>query len=65
MQDGVAALAHHNETGLDCVRLMDDLFRRMTEDDIRFEFNLFLPGAPREAERSCSQSVRARFREPR
>ena len=40
MKDRVAALAHHNETGLDCVRFVDDLFRRMAEDNIRFEFNL-------------------------
>src|ERR1039458_4798597 len=45
MKDGVAALAHHNETGLDGVRPVKDLFRRMAHDDIGFEFNLLLPGA--------------------
>jgi len=44
MKDRVAALAHHNETGLDSVCFVDDLFCRMTEDNIRFEFNLFLLG---------------------
>jgi len=45
MKDCVAALAHYDETGLDRVRLVNDLFCRMTEDNIRFEFNLFLLGA--------------------
>ena len=45
MKDRMAALAHNNETGLDCVRLVDDLFRRMAQNDSRFELNFFLPGA--------------------
>ena len=45
MKNRVAAFAHDNKTGLDRVRLVDDLLRRMTEDNIRFEFNLFLLGA--------------------
>ena len=45
MQDGVAALAHHNEAGLDGVRPVNDLLRRMAHDDIRFEFDSLLLGA--------------------
>ena len=45
MKDCVASFAHHNEAGLDGVSLVDDLLRRMTENNIRFEFNLFLLGA--------------------
>src|ERR1035437_2929670 len=40
VEDGVAALAQDNEAGLDGVRAMKNLFRRMAEDDIGFQFNL-------------------------
>jgi len=40
----MAALAHDNETGLDRVRLVDDLFRRMAQDNVSFAFNVLLPG---------------------
>src|ERR1039458_482886 len=45
MKDGVAALAHHNEAGLDGICPVDDLFRRMAHDNLSFEFNLLLPRA--------------------
>ena len=41
----MAALAHDDETGLDSVRLVYDLFRRMAQDNLGFEFNLLLPGS--------------------
>jgi len=45
MKDGMAALAQDNETGLNGVCPMKDLFRRMAHDHIRFEFNPLFPGA--------------------
>ena len=36
----MAALAQDNEAGLDGVRAMKNLFRRMADDDIGFQFNL-------------------------
>jgi len=42
MKNRVAALAHDDKTGLNNIRLMDDLLGRMAQDDIRFEFNFLL-----------------------
>ena len=41
----MTALAHHDEAGLDSVRLMDDLLGRMAQYNVSFEFNIFLLGA--------------------
>jgi len=41
----MAALAHHDEAGLDRVCLVNDLFRRMAQNNVGFEFNVFLLGA--------------------
>ena len=45
MKNCVAALAQNNETGLDGVCPMKDLFRRVADDDIRFKFNPLFPGS--------------------
>src|ERR1035438_577197 len=45
MKNGVAALAHHNEAGLDGICPVDDLLRRMANDNLSFKFNLLLAGA--------------------
>src|ERR1035438_8674149 len=45
MQDGMAALAHHNKTGLNRVCPVKNLLRRMTHDDIRFQLDSLLLGA--------------------
>src|ERR1035438_2331806 len=42
VKNRVAALAQDNEAGLDGVRAMKNLFRRMADDDIGFQFNLQL-----------------------
>jgi len=42
MKNGVAALAQDNETGLNGVCFVKNLFRRVANDDIRFEFDLSL-----------------------
>ena len=41
----MAALAHDDETGLDSVRLVYDLFRRMAQDNVGLKFNVLLLGA--------------------
>ncbi len=41
----MAALAHDDEAGLDGVRLVDDLLRRMAQNNVGFEFNVLLLGA--------------------
>ena len=45
MKDRVATLAHDNETCLDRICPVDDLFRRMAQDDVCFEINVLLSGA--------------------
>ena len=45
MQDGVAALARHNQACLDGVGAVKNLFRRMTHHDIRFQIDPLLLGA--------------------
>jgi hypothetical protein len=41
----VAALSHDNKAGLDSVRLVDNLFRRVPHDSFSFEVDARLPGA--------------------
>jgi len=45
MKNRVAALAHDNETGLDCVRRVDDLLRRMPYDNLSLKLNVLLLGS--------------------
>src|ERR1035438_5961150 len=45
MENCMAALAHHNEAGLDYVGFVDDLLRRMAQDNVSFDFNVALLGA--------------------
>ena len=45
MKNCMAALTHDDEAGLDCVSLVDDLFRRMAQDDIRLQLDVFLRGS--------------------
>jgi len=57
MKNRMAALAHDNETGLDSVRLMDNLFRGVAQDDIRFEFNILLPGTLMERDENALKAL--------
>ena len=41
----MAALAHHDKAGLDRVGLVDDLLRRMAQDNVGFKFYVLLLGA--------------------
>src|SRR5271157_1256797 len=45
MKDGVAALAKSSDLGLDGVRPVKNLFRRVAHHNIGLKFNLLLPGA--------------------
>ena len=57
MENCMAALAHDNETGLNNVRLVDDLFRRMAQDNIRFEFNVLFFGALAERDKAALKTL--------
>jgi len=53
----VAALAQNNEAGLDGIRAMQYLFRRMAYDDIRFEFDTLFPGAFADGDKAGLESL--------
>ena len=53
VKNRMAAPAYKDKAGLDAICPMQDLFRRVSNGDISFEFNLLLLWRVRESEQSC------------